>query len=84
MWCVPTATITQHTLTTYQYEYLQCAPSILPIHRTSFLFNLTNLAPPFQWHGGADVQIDVSQSCRHNYLRMHINDWVQYVAFPLR
>ena len=35
------------------------------------------------WHGGADVQVDVSDKPRRSYLRVQINDWAQYTAFPL-
>ena len=35
------------------------------------------------WHGGADVQIDVSHKPRRSYLRVSVNDWAQYTAFPM-
>ena len=35
------------------------------------------------WHGGADAQIDVSNKPRRSYLRVQINDWSQYTAFPM-
>ena len=35
------------------------------------------------WHGGADVQVDVSNKPRRSYLRVQVNDWAQYTAFPM-
>ena len=35
------------------------------------------------WHGGADVQVDVSHKLRRSYLRVQVNGWTQYTAFPM-
>ena len=35
------------------------------------------------WHGGADVQIDVSHKPRRSYLRVQVKGWTQYTAFPM-
>ena len=35
------------------------------------------------WHGGADVQVDVSHKPRRSYLRVQVHGWTQFTAFPM-
>ena len=65
----------------------------LPVMRSRIRLYINGVKTPYRvWHGGADVQVDVSAYARNQSLRIQIGSlrlpevetlWAQYITFPL-